>query len=421
VSRSSTWGAAMSKRAEPPRLAPWRQYVRARADAIESDMQRHATLTENNDKPQVQPIYTGISRHLEAARKAAGEYDYPSRWRRFLDLCAGSSIECAFRRLHAAKIMMVWLLPSEEVEAHIPEALARLRKCLHPGDPRLAWAEAKLLADKYVADGQASPQPRRDQGDSRLAWADAESGALQQVMIRARNHTLEIDLDSANPPLVRAERQTDLDLATRRVRLRNIVRLGYDASDEQHARLRSFRNVVAVATLVLTLLTIGIAILGAFSPSSIPLCFQPEGKPMACPTGKQPTGGDAALVATLGLLGGALSGALAIRRLQGGSTPYQIPVVLSLFKLPSGALTSIVGILLLRGEFVPGFTALDTQEQILAYAVVFGFAQQLATRLIDRQAREVVDRIPTKEPSPGRAAVPSGASPAAPLTSDLDG
>jgi hypothetical protein len=210
-------------------------------------------------------------------------------------------------------------------------------------------------------------------------------------------------------------------MVARRVQLYHVVHLGYDAQDERHARVRNFRNIVGIATLVLTLLTIVISILGAVWPDALPLCFNPEPDPVACPTGNlEPTRGDVALVATLGLLGGALSAALAIRRLSGRSTPYQTSVVLSLFKLPSGAITSIVGLLLLRGDFVPGFAALDTQDQILAYAVVFGFAQQLATRLVDRQAKEVLGGTPSKEPSPGPVATPSGASSTVPMTREFD-
>jgi len=429
----------MGKRSsEAPRVAPWRHYVLARADAIQIDVERQYACMKDDDKPRVDPICKGIERHLRAARLAAcsirqlagaedvagAEVAYASRWQRFVALCAGSSIECAFRRLHAAKTMLVALLPPEEVEARIPDALARLRKCLAPGDPRLVWAEANLLADKNVTDGLTHPQPRLDQpdqGNLRLAWADDESGTLQQVTLKARSHTLEIDLDSANSSLVKAERRTVADMAARRARLYHIVRLGYDGQDERHARLRNFRNIVAIATLVLTLLTIIISILGAAKPDALPLCFHPQSLPVACPTGKhEPTGGDVALVATLGLLGGALSAALAIRRLSGRSTPYQTSVVLSLFKLPSGAITGIVGLLLLRGDFIPGFSALDTQDQILAYAVVFGFAQQLATRLVDRQAKEVLGEIPSNVPSSGRVATPSGASSAAPMTRDSD-
>ena len=58
-------------------------------------------------------------------------------------------------------------------------------------------------------------------------------------------------------------------------------------------------------------------------------------------------------------------------------------MMLLLLKLPTGALTAFLGLILLHGEFVPGLSALDTSGQILAWALVFGYAQQLFTRLID--------------------------------------
>ena len=112
-------------------------------------------------------------------------------------------------------------------------------------------------------------------------------------------------------------------------------------------------------------------------------------------------------------MGGALSGAFAIRKLSGQSTPYGVPVALSLLKLPSGALTAIVGILLVRGEFVPGLSQLDNQPQILAYAFFFGAAQQVATRFVDERAREVLGRVPDN-------ATPSGEDTATESTSDRD-
>ena len=61
-------------------------------------------------------------------------------------------------------------------------------------------------------------------------------------------------------------------------------------------------------------------------------------------------------------------------------------------ELPLGALTAVLG-LLLRGEFFPGLTALDTSAQIIAWALVFGYAQQLFTRLVDQQAHTVLDAV----------------------------
>jgi hypothetical protein len=49
--------------------------------------------------------------------------------------------------------------------------------------------------------------------------------------------------------------------------------------------------------------------------------------------------------------------------------------------------------LLMRGQFVPGLSALDTSAQIVAWALLFGYAQQLFTRLVDQQGHAVLDGV----------------------------
>jgi len=61
------------------------------------------------------------------------------------------------------------------------------------------------------------------------------------------------------------------------------------------------------------------------------------------------------------------------------------------------------GLLLLKGDFVPGFSQLDSQGQILAYAIVFGVAQHLVTRFVDQRAGDMLSSLPRKERSPARA------------------
>jgi hypothetical protein len=51
---------------------------------------------------------------------------------------------------------------------------------------------------------------------------------------------------------------------------------------------------------------------------------------------------------------------------------------------------------LLGGRFVPGLSELDSQRQILAYALVFGYAQQLLSRLIDNRAHTILNSLPSK-------------------------
>jgi hypothetical protein len=103
-------------------------------------------------------------------------------------------------------------------------------------------------------------------------------------------------------------------------------------------------------------------------------------------------------VTGLGLLGGAIAAAFAIRNLRGTTIPYDVPLALAFLKVPIGALTAVAGILLLGGGFVPGLSGLDSQRQILAYALLLGYAQQVATKLIDRQAQTLMDAVPSKDP-----------------------
>jgi hypothetical protein len=125
------------------------------------------------------------------------------------------------------------------------------------------------------------------------------------------------------------------------------------------------------------------------------------------------------MVAVLGALGGTLSSAISIRNLKGTSTPYDVPVALGFLKVPLGAFTAILAIVAIRGGFVPGLTNLDTQAQILAYALVFGFAQQALSRLLDQRAQSLMEGMPggtAVEPTPDTTPV---APPAAvPLPAD---
>ena len=216
-----------------------------------------------------------------------------------------------------------------------------------------------------------------------------------------------------------------------------------ELKDLQHRRLRAFRNIVLITATGLAFLVAAACLVGAWQPDALPLCFGSPGSTtapgqgpsgVACPSedappspGTQPrrlpAPGDVALVALLGLLGGGLSAALFLRGLQGTSTPYDVPVALALLKLPSGALSALVGLLFVRGGFVPGLSQLDSQPQILAYAFLFGIAQQIVTRLVDQQAQDILTKVPSKEPvsskpQPSPTEGPSAEPPSAEPPSD---
>lgn len=100
-----------------------------------------------------------------------------------------------------------------------------------------------------------------------------------------------------------------------------------------------------------------------------------------------------ALVEVIGLIAAIVASVVALRNIKGTSTPYSLAVALALVKVPLGALTAVLGLLLMSGGFVPGLSALDSSSQILAWALVFGFAQQLLTRLVDQRASTLLENV----------------------------
>jgi hypothetical protein len=62
-------------------------------------------------------------------------------------------------------------------------------------------------------------------------------------------------------------------------------------------------------------------------------------------------------------------------------------------------LVAVLGVLFLRaGVVVPGFARVDTQPQILVYAVVFGGSQELLTRLIDKRSNDLLEAATDTQP-----------------------
>ena len=204
-------------------------------------------------------------------------------------------------------------------------------------------------------------------------------------------------------------------------------------------RLRSFKTVLLITAAVLTAGVIGIAAFAFIWPDKVPMCFSPDGL-IVCTTSTSTSpdagggsgdrgdsatvgaqidaamrsaasGWDVAVVIGVGLLAAALAAAASLRGLRGTSTPFSLPVALALLKLPTGAMTAVLGLILMRGEFVPGLSALDSSGQIISWAILLGYSQQLLTRFVDQRAQTVLDSVgrtapeppeaePTKEPVP---------------------
>ncbi|WP_250031038.1 hypothetical protein [Paractinoplanes maris] len=172
------------------------------------------------------------------------------------------------------------------------------------------------------------------------------------------------------------------------------LRAAHAVKDREHRRLRTLRNKLIIILPVLTAAVAFIAIAGAIFPEAISLCFGKAGEARICPTAAAgPASGDVFLVLMLGMLGAALTAAGFLHATPSTGTPFiHVSLLLTALKLPLGALTAVVGLLLVHGGFVPGLTALDTPGQICAWALFFGAAQHAVSRLLDTHAHRLEDR-----------------------------
>jgi hypothetical protein len=349
-----------------PTSSAWREEMLTRAEELDG-LSSWIFANPDHTTP-VGGMKQVIDNHLGAATATAAGTD-ARRLRRTWRSFTGSSFERTLGNLDAVEVHLLRLAPVEVLKGAMPSIEAHVNRFLPKDDPRRI-AVAKLTADPPTA-------PDADRRD---------------VLIGAQH--------AAN-----TQRRRDL------------------------IRLRGFRNMVLSGIIVFTLIALGLGFVGQKHPTAIPLCFTPEESgnvTLVCPRGERSIGpvdlatydldddlaatvtsGDVWLVEFVGLLGAALAGAAALRNLRGTSTPYAVPLALAVLKLPTGAVTAVIGLLLMRADFVPGLSALDSPAQILGWAIVFGIAQQLVTRFADNQASTILESVGGRGPAGDRPLKPA--------------
>jgi hypothetical protein len=347
----------------------WREGALTRAKELES---LSKWVWENNPRKGSEPIARAIPCYLEAAREAANA----GRLRPTKRFHNGALIERAWTNLDAAEASILNVAPADYVVGQMPSLLRHVQSHLISTDPRRQELEriaqivdVKDPAHPVLTNGKQPPTPA-----DKMKAVTEERGAIVAA-----------------------------------------VRGASSAALREQLRLRSFRNVVVFTTLLMTVLAVGVALTGYFHKTWIPLCFAPgvpgkEEVMIVCPTTQSSpfpaeirdiddnikntaTPHDLLVVLLVGLTAAAVSTAAAIRRVKGSSDRFFLPVALASLKLPTGAMTAFLGLLLMRGQFVPGLTALDTSAQILAWALVFGYAQQLFTRFVDQQGQSILENV----------------------------
>jgi hypothetical protein len=353
-------GVAVASSIGGPVSRAWREGTLTRAKELES---LSNWLYWNNQLDNVEDLMKAVQQHIIAAREAARQKN-PFR------LSRSSSFVRAMGNLDAAEAQLLNFAPVAYILGQMPSLLNHIRRHLTVGDPRRQ--EFERIAKTIGANRTDSLLEKEYEGT-----VEKERGKIVAA-----------------------------------------VRGASSAALREELRVASFRNVLVVTTVVMMLLAVGVAIMGFVFPTVVSLCFQPEigGQTwVVCPTAQSVLGSagepgptishlndvvaktvnraDLLVIETIGLTAAALAAAAAMRGIRGSSEPYGLPVVLAALKLPTEAITAFLGLLLMRGQFVPGLSALDTSAQIVAWAVIFGYAQQLFTHFVDQQAHTVLDAV----------------------------
>ena len=343
-----------------------------------------------------------IQKYLKHAEESAAGARLS--WRKRRSSTRGASIERTWGLIDAAEESLLQVAPADFVAGQLPRIRRRAQLALAPDDPRRI--EVEEIARRHVESTPGAGRRELLVGSvvPRIFGADLTDAERAKVVAA-------LAPDKPQAALTQPEREA----------LVSAFHAANGEARKKHTRIRSFRNMLLSCALVLAIAAAGVAALGMKRPGVVPLCFHP-GSQVVCPTKtkaldrKAPASGqpteaqtaraqvredriarrtaqpfDMLLVELMGLIGAALAAAATLRRMSGTSTPYAVPLALAVLKLPTGALTAALGLLLMRGEFVPGLTALDSPAQIIAWAIVFGYSQQLFTRFVDDRGQSVLD------------------------------
>ncbi len=160
------------------------------------------------------------------------------------------------------------------------------------------------------------------------------------------------------------------------------------ANNERHANLRTFRNLLSVATALLALLLFVLAVWHAANPHFVSLCGGDASTP--CFSGSSPARRDIASIELIGAIAGLLSVAFALGSEKTPPSRYNVRFAQTLLKPAAGAATALVGVLLVQSGLIVSPAQSSSESLFLAYAAVFGFSQQLLTQFVDKRATKLL-------------------------------
>lgn len=429
---------------------PWKEDVRDRLRRVDQDIERAISIkgwclnkpsTTNPDcssqEHWILPLRPDAGRTLlmnEAEAVVKATYDYiaktgeclqtPVNWRQHLrEWLSGGLLMSAYTSLHAAETNRVLLLSSDQLAAILPTIRERATAYLPPDDVRFtalnsvldptvpahqALARVQGALVKSVTDAHARAQaqepssaPDKAPAGARKPAAGKEPKAAQAAAPTPAAGPAPGQQPAPAPPEPAAPAQVPA-LAQDSGITQLTEMLGKDqqiatmvmgeacrGEDLRQSEVRNFRNVLLGTFVGLFILVVLLAIVGIIYPKYFPLCVQNSQKSSTiCPnSGSTPSSADLPLIMGLGAVGAALSVTVYLTGLKPAGVRYSLSVAQGLVKIAFGAITAMLGIIILSTQTSVGVLA--SQAGLLTTAVVFGYSQQVFTRLIDQKAKNL--------------------------------
>ena len=386
---------------------PWKVDVQDRLRRVDADIERAISIKSwRLNKPGQEPGHehwilplkndaerTPLMDEAEAVVKAT--YCYiaktseclppPARWwQRLRERLGGGLLMSTYTSLHAAETNRVLLLSSDQLAAILPTIrerataylptddvrLAALNSVLDPTVPAhqaLARVQGALVNSVIGAHARAQeppPAPDKAPGPAAEPAPGQQPEAAQTAAPGPAAEPAPGQQLAPAPPGPTAPTQAPApDQDSNITKLTEM--LGPDqqmaamvmdaacrAEDLRQSEVRHFRNVLLGTFAGLFILVVVLAIVGIIHPKYFPLCVPNSQKSsVICPAGgSTPSMADLPLIMGLGVVGAALAVAVFLTGLKPAGVRYSLSVGQGLVKLAFGAITAMLGIIILSTQ-----------------------------------------------------------------------
>jgi len=386
--------------------ASWRQAVLVRASAVRARLTcpGHVVIGPG---PGPDPALELV----EAAAQAARARNTFGRW------WQGTLMERSWLCLHEAEAMLAERESTAVLRARLPGLLAA-------AETVLTCADRRLLAAREIDQALAAAPT-----STRLGTAGTGSSGGGGQPESAEPHPAGPG-QPADPAAARPAAgdlsQAELD-GRGRHQVGELIRAVYGVWDERYARSRSFRNRLIRTFLILVVAVLGLFLLSALAGHTPEFCgLRPatagEHAIDSCPSHHAaPDTSDLALVLLFGAVGGLLGALPVLARMGGSWNRFSLPSWQAALKIPTGALTGLLGALLLNAG-IAQLSPTASPAALLVTALGFGAGQQAVTRYVDRHTESLLAATPTEQerkqlastaPEPAPGTLPRRRTPAA--------